>query len=295
MKKLLVIFAILCAVLNGSAFNASRATTIKGTFGAFLRQWNSEAFTYWAMYEISGSDITYTVYGYSVVNDEYYEDEEDEDEEINNNREDRMFEIEKKFTLHNVISENSYPVGIKLIGTSQEVIVSAGFFETIEEGPDPFCVTIYDNGKYLVYNDEGNMIGELPLNEKGEVGAFMLSVICDGNALYVTNDKESGSYTTWVFAQGSGVKEIGASGNKAKAYPNPLTEGQTVTVELPYPADQNTLVVVSDLNGRQMVKKNIKAGQNEVQISANLLSDGMNIYTLIYSDGKSYSGKLIKE
>lgn len=282
MKKFIIfLVTATCAIFYGSAFVAKPAMEVEGTFGAYLSgSSEEESYTYQASYLIDGSDVTYTIYNWH-------------------------FDIEHKFTLVDVVSEDSHPTNLQNISVyDQSIIVSSGIFtgEWYEDTDEPiYCVIFYDSkdNKYLVYNDRGEIVGELPLNANGQKGYFMMSVVSEGPTYYVTvdedeTDKNSG-YTFWSFEEGVGVEEIRSAQTGLSVYPNPLHEQQTLTIKLPYLADNNTVLTIFDMSGLQSINKKVEVGQSQIEISGGLLSPGMNVYTLEYSNGETFSGKLIKE
>lgn len=282
MKKILVfLVTATCAILYGSAFVAKPAMEAEGLFGAYLYgSSKGESYTYQASYLIDDSDVTYTIYDYRL-------------------------NIEHKFTLVDVVSEDSHPTNLQNISVyNQSIIVSTGIFtgKRYEDTDETiYCVIFYNSkeNKYLVYNDRGEIVGELPLNTNGHKGYFMMSVVNEGPTYYVTVDEdetdENSEYTFWSFEEGDGVEEIRAAQTGLSAYPNPLHEQQTLTIKLPYLADNNTVLTILDMSGLQSINKKVEIGQNQVEISGGLLPSGINIYTLKYSNGETFSGKLIKE
>lgn len=282
MKKILVfLVTVTCAVLSGNAFIAKPTMEVEGIFGAYLYgSSEGESYTYQASYQIDNSDVTYTIYDYS-------------------------FDIESKFTLVNVVSEDSHPTNLQNISVyDQSIIVSTGIFtgKRYEDTDDTiYCVVFYNSkeNRYLVYNDRGETVGELPLNADGHKGYFMMSVVNEGPTYYVTVDEaetdENREYTFWNFEEGDGVEEIRSAQTDLSAYPNPLHEQQNLTIKLPYLADNNTVLSILDMSGLQSINKKVEVGQNKIEISGGLLSSGVNVYTLKYSNGETFSGKLIKE
>lgn len=274
-KFLIILCTAICAVLNGNAFVANPVMEVEVTkFGLCLQSYSSEAYTYQACYLVEGSDATYTIYDYE-------------------------FNVTKKFTLENVVSETSRPTCINRFNDEADVIVSRGvftqrYYEDQEE--EQYCVVFhnYEENRYIVYNDRGDIVGELPQDDDGEVGYFMMSVATEGPTYYVTQDSE-GKYTFWNFDEGNGVNEIKAAESNLSAYPNPLHGQQTLTIKLPHTADSDTVLTILDTNGLQSITEKVEAGQSRVEISGGALSSGINVYSLRYSNGKTFSGKLIKE
>ena len=93
---------------------------------------------------------------------------------------------------------------------------------------------------------------------------------------------------------GAGVKSVMAASD-LKIYPNPLRRGETLTVRLPREADENTMLFITDMEGRTVCRHKIDAGATTVTVEAGTLFTGTYIYTLISPDRQPLSGKLIVE
>lgn len=81
----------------------------------------------------------------------------------------------------------------------------------------------------------------------------------------------------------------------SNAYPNPLPAGRTLTVDFQKAADDATYFSITDMTGRQVYRHKVKAGETSCQFNNRRLGHGHYVYTVIYKDGTSVSGRLMAE
>lgn len=82
---------------------------------------------------------------------------------------------------------------------------------------------------------------------------------------------------------------------RGNAYPNPLPAGRTLTVDFQKAADDATYFSITDMTGRQVYRHKVKAGETSCQFNNRRLGHGHYVYTVIYKDGTSVSGRLMAE
>ncbi len=92
---------------------------------------------------------------------------------------------------------------------------------------------------------------------------------------------------------GNGIKSVKV--NEIKGYPNPLRNGESFRVELDRPADDNTIIVVTDMKGRQVERRHIEEGAYTTTLRRAHFGSGQYIYTVIFGDGTSATGKVLAE
>lgn len=85
------------------------------------------------------------------------------------------------------------------------------------------------------------------------------------------------------------VEELPA--NVLSIYPNPATDN--VNIQLPA-TGENFSLVLFDLNGKQILKREITADSTNYSLNINKLTSGMYIVSLFNNNG-TYTGKIIKE
>jgi len=128
-------------------------------------------------------------------------------------------------------------------------------------------------------------------------GTIGLSEITTGTPFYYsgyTDEQGCRRTTIWSFEDVNGVVTPKAVASNVKAYPNPLPSGTPLSLELDREADSNTILTITDLDGRQVYRERVRPGKANVQVSPKF-SRGLHIYTVIYSDGESFSGKVAAE
>lgn len=222
------------------------------------------------------------------------------------------FSVLKKFRLKNIVNNSDngfqlipYYLEVEAVDINYEVIATKGLFSS----DGKWCVVMWtesgDNDSYSVYNEDGQKLFDLPIShyvdnynmEEYSPGDIYLDNVTTGKPVYVTyngydtpDDGQSMEYTSWTFNTSS--VNAPAVSNKFKVYPNPLSNGNPLTVELPAPADAHTIFIVNDLKGRQAFRREVARGENSFRVSPRF-TNGAYVYTVIYSDGSSFSGKLI--
>jgi len=295
MKKLLT---ILCICLASSVLSTTRAVepqkmlTLSGELYYAL---DVDKF-YLASLEEIGSDAQITIY-----NDD--------------------FSVKEQFTVKGVISyeiekdDNGkdrykrYKSGVRgiesTIDPDSEIIATRGLFT--KDGLWTVAVDkndIVDNyprfTKCVLYSSNSKKVCELPTEGWDRI---WLSRFTTGTPYYCTTIdvgtldaqfKEDYQYIIWLFEDVNGVVTPKAVASNVKAYPNPLPSGTPLTIDLDREADSNTILTITDLDGRQVYRERVRPGKANVQVSPKF-SRGLHIYTVIYSDGESFSGKVAAE
>lgn len=224
------------------------------------------------------------------------------------------FTVEKQFTLHDVVTERDnngsyvskdyvslYNLSIKEIDS--EVMVSRNFFVKNNK----WCVVLrYSTGSYpdgvrwyKVMDEDGNLLGEIPEMSKWEWANILLDGLYKGTPyLFVGKGSGFGGETcqlyTFTGTGQSGIEPVKVAA-LSRAYPNPLPSGQTFNVELSKPADEATFFSVVDMNGRQVLRRKIPFGESCYRLSGSRFGRGHYVYTVIYKDGESVTGRLMAE
>ena len=219
------------------------------------------------------------------------------------------FTVQKQFTLHDVLTEHKYDGSedISLYNLwiesadLQGVAVSRNFFVK----NDKWCVVLcYSTGSYLdrvdrlkVIDEDGNILGELPEMQRGDDANIFLDGFFMGTPyLLIPTYDENETFHLYTF---TGTGQSGIEPMKvttlSRAYPNPLPAGQMLNVELSKPADEATYFSVIDMNGRQVLRRKIPAGESSYQLSGSRFGHGHYVYTVIYKDGESVTGRLMAE
>lgn len=85
------------------------------------------------------------------------------------------------------------------------------------------------------------------------------------------------------------VEDLAA--NVLSIYPNPATDN--VNIQLPTTGERFSLVVF-DLNGKQLMKREIASGSPEYNLNVNALAPGMYLISLFNNNG-AYTGKIVVE
>lgn len=240
-----------------------------------------------AVTSVSGKDVEVTIFG-------------------------EKFAVEKQFTIPNVVVNWEYrddyskgvtvPWGLWIESADmQSVVVSKNFFVKNNK----WCVTFLHRSEvtgeieFLVIDEDGNNLGTLPESESDPC-IFLDTFIYGTPFLLLLADDETGGnnyydyFQLYTFTGNSGVENKKVASISA-AYPNPLAAGQTLNVTFENEADDATYFTVLDMRGRQVYRRKIKSGETSCQISGARFGHGQFIYTIVYGNGESVSGKLLSE
>lgn len=189
------------------------------------------------------------------------------------------------------------------------------------------CKSVFVTKNWFVKNDKWCFIFTQPTDQKDEYGnpiPEMVVIDEDGNLVcrldevfnkhislypeyfldgvmygkpYIVTMEFDGNYDEWMT-----VYEINATAGvqavkvaQLNAYPNPLCGGQTLTVELDRPADNKTFLVITDMKGRQVARQRVENGAEKAVLNHSRFGHGQYIYTVIFGDGTSSSGKLLAD
>lgn len=194
-----------------------------------------------------------------------------------------------------------------------DVILTKGVFT----GDGKWCVVVDEQDNegggystaYCVYDQDGKKIGYLPF-EKDEYGRVIgdLYLAFDrplGYRPYLVTDcqvgynETIGNYvyiaTVYSFTGQSGLSSPEIISRKVSAYPNPLPQGELLTIKLDREAPEGTFVTFSDMRGRVIEKSHIEPGADSFTVTPRNMSRGACIYTIYFGDGDVLSGKLLSE
>lgn len=109
-----------------------------------------------------------------------------------------------------------------------------------------------------------------------------------------TESERTKTITVWKFDSSSKTVEPTVISRKAIVSPNPLPSGETLKITLPREADDHTFVTITDMNGRQELRERVREGEAQVSISPRF-AHGLYIFTIIYGNGETASGKVAAE
>ena len=218
----------------------------------------------------SGNDATFTIY-------------------------DAQLNVEKTFTLHGIIDEDTHIEDIWVESLDcVDIIVSKNFFVK----NDKWCAATfkytnenYDEKLLTVYDEDGNNLGSFTVSDDPDI---WLSKVYDGVPFLMISDYRTDFSTFYTFTGESSVNPVVAMQKSAVGYPNPVSQGGTFTVVLGKEADHSTRFVVLDMNGRRVMSRNIKPGSTDFSLS-NRFANGHYIFNVIYGDGTVESGRLLSK
>lgn len=155
--------------------------------------------------------------------------------------------------------------------------------------------------KHMVYSEDGNKLFDFKENDF----ASDIYVDSDGELDYILGKKQSyirfsaetedktTQYIISFYDANTSAQYI--SKPTVRVFPNPLPAGRTLTISLDTPVANDSRLIVSDMNGRAVYRRNLKAGTENITVPAGNLRHGMYIYNIIAGSDLLQSGKVIAE
>lgn len=153
----------------------------------------------------------------------------------------------------------------------------------------------YSTDSFSVYDESGNLICSINCNNYDD---WNISFYKFGARMYLVNEVEDGSdegkTTNFYDLSGtSGINAPVAVKRSSRAYPNPLHQGKSFTIELSETAPEGSKVVVSDMNGSIVYRAAIQTGADKVIIPSRKLRNGNLVYSVYAGETVLEKGKII--
>lgn len=213
--------------------------------------------------------------------------------------EDRFFKIKYR-----------YPLGLLSYTGDAAVLLTQNLFnpddkwevvfEQILKDAPPYGSDKFE--KYVVYSESGEKINEFKPND------FFTSSKTDDNDYfqYYFGGKQPYLYCSasidddikshvWVSFYDTTTSAQSISKPTVRAFPNPLPAGRTLTISLDSPVAYDAKLIVSDMNGRVVYRRNVKPGTDNITVPAGNLRHGMYIYNITAGSDLLQSGKVVAE
>ena len=210
-----------------------------------------------------------------------------------------LFSAERQFTIKNALRNNTggntgYIKELYIESFDTEpVMLTRNFFVK----NDKWCAVVSLSEAYYLIDEDGNNLGTLPdeLFSNEQLGDIYLSGFDKGTPFWGVGDGfKDIYYNMYTFTGKAGIEPTLVSSFKS-AYPNPLPAGEAFNVSLPQPADDATFFCVTDMKGRQVCRRKVTAGETTYSLTGSRFSHGHYVYTVIYGDGTTASGRLMAE
>lgn len=150
------------------------------------------------------------------------------------------------------------------------------------------------DGSRLIYNENGKFLGELPSN---------VNKLYEHNGkIYLYAEYDEGTYGQNISAlyevnkNINAVMTVVAEDVRLKTTPNPVKEGEIVTITLPNKVTNNMFVKVFNTEGMLLMKKECTKGENKISLPAYRLANGVNPVVVMDAEGNIIgTGKIIRE
>lgn len=210
------------------------------------------------------------------------------------------FVVEKQFTIPGVL-KNGLQIEKLRSGSADTEMVSFSVFKNFFVKNDKWCIVLgYEDAlsegftgknRVQVMDEDGNLLGYLPDSDSRP------KIFLDGfmyGTPYLWTDTEWNKFRIYSFIDQSGIESTKVN-SVTSAYPNPLPAGATFTVNFEQPADDATFFSVLDMKGRQVYCRRVNPGDNSFRLSGTRFGHGHYIYTVVYKDGNSVTGRLMAE
>lgn len=170
------------------------------------------------------------------------------------------------------------------------VFVSNSIYYQDEEGWGS-----YSTDSFSVYDESGSLIGSINVDDYYD---WSIRFYKFGAKMYLVFKALAGpyEYTTTNFYDLSGTSGINAPvavKRSSRAYPNPLHQGKSFTIELSETAPEGSKVVVSDMNGSMVYRASIQPGADKVIIPSRKLRNGNLVYSVYAGETVLEKGKII--
>lgn len=167
------------------------------------------------------------------------------------------------------------------------IVVTRNFFVK----NDKWCIALHKGDiedEFTVIDEDGNVLGDIP------AGDIYLTEIFKGTPYFIVWEYASDHMQLYTFTGTNGIEAVKAATIRG-GYPNPLPAGETFNVDFEKSADDATFFTVVDMSGRQVLRRRIARGETSFRLSGARFAHGHYIYTVIYGDGSSVSGRLMAE
>ena len=295
MKKYFLLLSIVLISLAAQAADITKVLELdnKGnsgkTDGNYGLAVESYGIYYPCYYKIDGTNVTFVIYNTF------------------------DFSVKEEFTLSNILADADDISIHWVVDRLSETVLFRGndpegkvfLTKNVFNNDDNWEVMLYSykdkegyenmTGNYKVVNEKGEAVTSFSFPEDGKPWTVELDYMIFPDNSYIFKSTYDGPSQIYSFkGNGAGVKSVMATSD-LKVYPNPLRRGETLTVRLPKEADENSMLLISDMEGRPVCRQKIDAGATTVTVEAGTLFTGTYIYTLISPDRQPLSGKLIVE
>lgn len=219
--------------------------------------------------------------------------------------------IAKRFTIKGIYKFNLNESGRHVVTENvetlsawgadiQDLLISKGMFTNDDKWCVMTCKYGYNQGlpdQYSVYNEDGKKLGDLDLGDA--YPDVIYSNAISGKPYFITVSEYYGSdsnqtLTVYSFNGTSGLKAPAIVSRSTIAWPNPLPQSATLTIDFGREAPAGTFIIFSDMRGRVVEKENAETGVSSMTISPRV-ARGAYIYTVYFGDGEVTTGKLIAD
>lgn len=219
------------------------------------------------------------------------------------------FSVKEEFTLRNILVKHDAASSDWVINRGVECDIfyrhenggTVYLTKNVFNDDDNWEVLLYSYSdetgyNYKVMNDKGEVVTTFLYSDTGlwaKSGAMEYMFLPENNYMMVRMHDKNVKIISFK-GNGAGVKHVTALSG-LNVYPNPLRRGESLTVRLQEQAEENAMLVITDMEGRTVCRQKIDAGANSATVEAGILFPGKYIYTLISPDKQPLSGKLIVE
>lgn len=152
----------------------------------------------------------------------------------------------------------------------------------------------YSTDSFSVYDESGSLIGSINVDDYYD---WSICFYKFGAKMYLVFEALAGPYeytTNFYDLSGtSGINAPVAVKRSSRAYPNPLHQGKSFTIELSETAPEGSKVVVSDMNGSMVYRAAIQPGADKVIIPSRKLRNGNLVYSVYAGETVLEKGKII--
>lgn len=181
---------------------------------------------------------------------------------------------------------------------TKDVFSTDGKWCAIIEENKPVTESFAYISTYSVYTQDDVKIGDLPMpaNPEDCYPSFVFSKPLSAKVyLAIVSESDIDELYIYSFVGQSSLSSPRVISKNVVAHPNPLPQGEALTIELGREAPNGTFVTFSDMRGRLVDKVGIRHGETVFTVTPRNMARGAHIYTVYFGDGELTSGKLLSE
>lgn len=185
-------------------------------------------------------------------------------------------------------------------GTGRDVMATQNLFNNDDKWEVFFEDYNANDGTltYLVYNEDGTLLGEY---DRDLYGDYMI-ISSSGQPFIIKSEyyDELDDYLESIYSfydnGSSGVRPAALTPVKqSNAYPNPVPEGHSLTIDFGSALEADGMLSIIDINGRTVYRRRVAQGSQNTKVPSHRFGRGRLIYVVAVDGAPVATGKVIAE